>query len=31
MIVCDQGFMPIHEIKQEIEMFGTKVMPQFMG
>jgi len=31
MIVCDQGFMPIHEIKQQIEMFGTKVMPQFMG
>lgn len=31
MIVCDQGFMPIHEIKQQIEMFGTKVMPKFMG
>ncbi len=31
MVVCDQGFMPIHEIKQQIEMFGTKVMPQFMG
>jgi alkanesulfonate monooxygenase SsuD/methylene tetrahydromethanopterin reductase-like flavin-dependent oxidoreductase (luciferase family) len=31
LIVCDQGFMPIHEIKQQIEMFGTKVMPQFMG
>jgi len=31
LLVCDQGFMPIHEIKQEIELFGTKVMPQFMG
>ncbi|HKV54615.1 MAG TPA: LLM class flavin-dependent oxidoreductase [Candidatus Binataceae bacterium] len=31
MMICDQGFMPIHEIKQQIELFGTKVMPQFMG
>jgi alkanesulfonate monooxygenase SsuD/methylene tetrahydromethanopterin reductase-like flavin-dependent oxidoreductase (luciferase family) len=31
LIVCDQGFMPIHEIKQQVEMLGTKVMPQFMG
>ena len=31
LIVCDQGFMPIDEIKQQVEMFGTKVMPQFMG
>jgi alkanesulfonate monooxygenase SsuD/methylene tetrahydromethanopterin reductase-like flavin-dependent oxidoreductase (luciferase family) len=31
MIVCDQGFMPIHEIKQQIEIFGAKVMPQFVG
>jgi len=31
MVVCDQGFMPIHEIKQQIEIFGTKVMPHFLG
>ena len=31
LIVCDQGFMPLNEIREQIEIFGTKVMPQFMG
>jgi hypothetical protein len=31
MVICDQGFMPIYEIKKQLELFGTKVMPAFMG
>jgi alkanesulfonate monooxygenase SsuD/methylene tetrahydromethanopterin reductase-like flavin-dependent oxidoreductase (luciferase family) len=31
MVLCDQGFMPLHEVKKQIEMFGTKIMPEFMG
>jgi hypothetical protein len=31
MMICDQGFMPIYEIKKQLELFGTKVMPSFMG
>ena len=31
MIVCDQGFMPLHDVKKQIAMFGTKIMPEFMG
>jgi hypothetical protein len=30
-MICDQGFMPIYEIKKQLELFGTKVMPAFMG
>ena len=31
MVVCDQGFMPLHDVKKQLEMFGTKIMPEFMG
>ena len=31
MVLCDQGFMPLHEVKKQIAMFGTKIMPEFMG
>jgi len=31
MVICDQGFMPIYEVKKQLELFGTKVMPAFMG
>ncbi len=28
--LCDQGYLPIHEVKNQLETFGTKVMPEFM-
>jgi alkanesulfonate monooxygenase SsuD/methylene tetrahydromethanopterin reductase-like flavin-dependent oxidoreductase (luciferase family) len=28
--VCDQGYLPLDEIKRQTELFGTKVMPEFM-
>lgn len=31
MILSDQGFMPLYETKQQMELFGTKIMPEFMG
>ncbi len=31
MVLCDQGFMPLFEVKKQIEMFGTKILPEFMG
>jgi alkanesulfonate monooxygenase SsuD/methylene tetrahydromethanopterin reductase-like flavin-dependent oxidoreductase (luciferase family) len=31
MMLSDQGFMPIHEVKKQVEIFGTKIMPEFMG
>lgn len=31
MIISDQGFMPLYEVKKQMELFGTKVMPEFMG
>lgn len=31
MVLCDQGFLPLHEVKKQIELFGTKIMPEFMG
>jgi alkanesulfonate monooxygenase SsuD/methylene tetrahydromethanopterin reductase-like flavin-dependent oxidoreductase (luciferase family) len=30
-VICDQGFMPIYEVKKQLELFGTKVMPAFIG
>jgi hypothetical protein len=27
----DQRFMPIREVKKQVEIFGTKAMPEFMG
>ena len=29
--LCDQGYLPLLEVKKQLEMFGTKVMPEFMG
>jgi len=29
--LCDQGYLPLHEVKKQLELFGTKVMPEFMG
>ncbi len=29
--ICDQGFMSLYEVKKQLELFGTKVMPEFMG
>jgi alkanesulfonate monooxygenase SsuD/methylene tetrahydromethanopterin reductase-like flavin-dependent oxidoreductase (luciferase family) len=29
--LCDQGYLPIHEVKKQLELFGRKVMPEFMG
>ncbi len=31
MVISDQGFMPLYEVKEQLEMFGTKIMPEFMG
>ncbi len=31
MIISDQGFLPLYEMKKQMELFGTKVMPEFMG
>jgi len=31
MILVDQGFLPFDEVKQQIELFGTKVMPELMA
>jgi alkanesulfonate monooxygenase SsuD/methylene tetrahydromethanopterin reductase-like flavin-dependent oxidoreductase (luciferase family) len=31
MALSDQGFMPLHEVKEQLELFGTKIMPEFMG
>ncbi|MGH7933702.1 MAG: hypothetical protein ACREQN_11135 [Candidatus Binataceae bacterium] len=31
MMICDQGFLPFHQVKKQVAMFGTKVMPAFMG
>ncbi|MGH7839804.1 MAG: LLM class flavin-dependent oxidoreductase [Candidatus Binataceae bacterium] len=31
MMISDQGFMPLHEAKRQVEIFGTKIMPEFMG
>ncbi len=31
MVLCDQGFMPLHEVKRQIATFATKIMPAFMG
>ncbi|MGH7966884.1 MAG: LLM class flavin-dependent oxidoreductase [Candidatus Binatia bacterium] len=29
--ICDQGFLPLYEQKKQLELFGTKIMPEFMG
>ena len=29
--LCDQGYLPLHEVKKQLELFGRKVMPEFMG
>ena len=29
--VCDQGYLPLDEVRRQTELFGTKVMPEFMG
>jgi len=29
--ICDQGYLPLHEQKKQLECFGTKVMPEFKG
>ncbi len=29
--VCDQGYLPLDQVKRQTELFGTKVMPEFMG
>jgi hypothetical protein len=31
MVISDQGFMPLYEVKEQLELFGTKIMPEFMG
>ncbi len=31
MVLCDQGFMPLHEVKRQIATFAAKIMPAFMG
>jgi alkanesulfonate monooxygenase SsuD/methylene tetrahydromethanopterin reductase-like flavin-dependent oxidoreductase (luciferase family) len=31
MFLCDQGFAPLHEVKEQLEMFATKIMPEFMS
>jgi alkanesulfonate monooxygenase SsuD/methylene tetrahydromethanopterin reductase-like flavin-dependent oxidoreductase (luciferase family) len=31
MVISDQGFMPLYEVKKQMELFGTKVMPEFIG
>jgi hypothetical protein len=30
-MISDQGFMPIHEARKQVELFGTKIMPALMG
>ncbi|MCH8088365.1 MAG: hypothetical protein IIC81_11050, partial [Chloroflexi bacterium] len=27
----DQGYMPIEEAMDQLEIFGTKIMPEFQG
>ena len=29
--LCDQGYLPLYEVKKQLELFGTKIMPEFMG
>jgi alkanesulfonate monooxygenase SsuD/methylene tetrahydromethanopterin reductase-like flavin-dependent oxidoreductase (luciferase family) len=29
--VCDQGYLPIDEVKRQLELFGTRVMNEFKG
>jgi hypothetical protein len=29
--VCDQGYLPLDEVKRQLELFGSKVMPEFAG
>ncbi len=29
--LCDQGYLPLQEVKKQLELFGRKVMPEFMG
>ncbi len=31
LINSDQGFMPLYEVKKQMELFGTKIMPEFLG
>jgi len=29
--LCDQGYLPLHQVKKQLELFGRKVMPEFIG
>ena len=29
--VCDQGYLPLDEVKRQLELFGTRVMGEFRG
>jgi hypothetical protein len=31
MVVSDQGFLPLYEVKKQMKLFGTKMMPEFLG
>ena len=31
MVLSDQGFMPLADVKKQIEIFGSKIMPELMG
>jgi len=31
MLISDQGFMPLYEVKEQLELFGTRIMPELMG
>jgi len=28
MILSDQGFLPLHVMKEQMELFGAKIMPE---
>jgi hypothetical protein len=29
--ICDRGYLPIAEVKRQLELFGTRVMNDFKG
>ena len=31
MILVDQGFLPFDEVREQVELFGTKVLPELAG
>ena len=31
MVLSDQGFMPLYEVKKQMARFGAKIMPECIG